>query len=65
MTGIDSFVGFSSLMNPEVATIFSAIIAVSSVGLNLYGNLLREKSRVDLQREVRPCARQPDSCLQL
>lgn len=51
-SGLDSFTGFSSLMKPELATVFSAMIAVSSVGLNLYGGLLQEKSRVALQREV-------------
>lgn len=41
-------------MRPELAAIFSAIIAVGSVGLNLYGGLLTESKRVDLQRQVGP-----------
>ena len=42
----------SNLMRPETATIVTASIAVLSVGLNLYGTLLTEKSRSKMQREV-------------
>ncbi len=52
-SALEGFTGFSSLMRPELAAIFSAVIAVGSVGLNLYGGLLTESRRVDLQREVR------------
>ena len=41
------------LMKPEMATFFSACIAVSSVGLNLYGTLFTEKRKSEIQREVR------------
>lgn len=44
---------FSNLMNPEVATIFSAVIAVSSVLVNLYGGVITERKRAELQKEVR------------
>ncbi len=52
VTALEGFTGFSSLMRPELAAIFSAVIAVGSVGLNLYGGLLTESKRVDLQRQV-------------
>lgn len=53
VSALEGFTGFSSLMRPELAAIFSAVIAVGSVGLNLYGGLLTESKRVDLQRQVR------------
>ncbi|KAG2483311.1 hypothetical protein HYH03_017816 [Edaphochlamys debaryana] len=39
-------------MAPEFATVFSAIIAVTSVSINLYGGLITEKRRAELAREV-------------
>lgn len=52
-TGLDGFIGLSSLLKPEVAAMFSAALAAGSVGLNYYGNLLTESKRVELQKEVR------------
>jgi hypothetical protein len=57
---MEGFTGFATLMKPELAAVFSAFIAVGAAGLNLYGGLLTEGRRVDLQREVscgagRPC----------
>jgi hypothetical protein len=52
-TGLESFLGLSALLKPEVAAVFSAILAVGSVGLNYYGNLMTESKRVELQKEVR------------
>ncbi|GFR49501.1 hypothetical protein Agub_g11538, partial [Astrephomene gubernaculifera] len=49
---LEGFSGVSNLMSPEAATIFSAIIAISSVALNLYGGLITEKRRAELAREV-------------
>jgi hypothetical protein len=54
VSALESFTGFSGLLRPELAAIFSAVIAVGSVGLNLYGGLLTESKRVDLQRQVGP-----------
>ena len=42
----------SNLMAPEFATVFSAIIAITSVSINLYGGLITEKRRAELAREV-------------
>ncbi|KAG2446795.1 hypothetical protein HYH02_008355 [Chlamydomonas schloesseri] len=39
-------------MAPEFATVFSAIIAITSVSINLYGGLITEKRRAELAREV-------------
>ncbi|KAF6261278.1 hypothetical protein COO60DRAFT_1502215 [Scenedesmus sp. NREL 46B-D3] len=50
-TGLESFVGLSALLKPEVAAVFSAVLAVGSVGLNYYGNLMTESKRVELQKE--------------
>lgn len=52
-TGLESFLGLSALLKPEVAAVFSAVLAVGSVGLNYYGNLMTESKRVELQKEVR------------
>jgi hypothetical protein len=49
---LDGFVGLSSLLRPEVAAMFSAMLAAGSVGLNYYGSLLTENKRVELQKEV-------------
>jgi hypothetical protein len=51
-TGLESFLGLSALLKPEVAAVFSAVLAVGSVGLNYYGNLMTESKRVELQKEV-------------
>jgi hypothetical protein len=32
-SALDGFIGFSSLLKPEIAAMFSAVLAVSSVGL--------------------------------
>jgi hypothetical protein len=42
-------------MPGEIATLFSAFIALTSVALNLYGGLLSERKRAELQREVWLC----------
>ncbi|GIL89125.1 hypothetical protein Vretifemale_17004 [Volvox reticuliferus] len=49
---LEGFSGVSNLMAPEFATVFSAVIAITSVSINLYGGLLTEKRRADLAREV-------------
>ncbi|GLC48587.1 hypothetical protein PLESTB_000114100 [Pleodorina starrii] len=49
---LEGFSGVSNLMAPEFATVFSAIIAIISVSINLYGGLLTEKRRAELAREV-------------
>ncbi|EFJ49130.1 hypothetical protein VOLCADRAFT_89961 [Volvox carteri f. nagariensis] len=49
---LEGFSGVSNLMAPEFATVFSAIIAITSVSINLYGGLLTEKRRAELAREV-------------
>jgi hypothetical protein len=36
----------------EVAALLSAFLALGSVSLSLYGNVLSERKRADLQREV-------------
>ena len=41
------------LMKPEMATFFSATIAVLSVGLSMFGTLRIERSKAAMQREVR------------
>uniref|UniRef100_A0A383VER7 Uncharacterized protein n=1 Tax=Tetradesmus obliquus TaxID=3088 RepID=A0A383VER7_TETOB len=51
-TGLESFLGLSALLKPEVAAVFSAVLAVGSVGLNYYGNLMTESKRVELQKEL-------------
>ncbi len=40
-------------MPGDSAVVFSAMIALGSVTLNLYGTLLSERKRADLQKEVR------------
>lgn len=45
--------GVTNLMPGEIATAFSAIIALGSVSLNLWGGVLSERKRADLQKEVR------------
>ncbi|KAJ9511175.1 hypothetical protein QJQ45_013203 [Haematococcus lacustris] len=53
MLGIgEHFQGVSSLMPGEVATLFSAVIALGSVCLNLYGGLISERKRAELQKEL-------------
>lgn len=39
-------------VRPEIATFFSATIAVLSVGLNLFGTMRVERSKAAMQREV-------------
>eukprot|EP00879_Flechtneria_rotunda_P021601 GHRR01022768.1.p1 GENE.GHRR01022768.1~~GHRR01022768.1.p1 ORF type:complete len:298 (+),score=65.33 GHRR01022768.1:228-1121(+) len=51
-SGLDGFLGLSALLKPEVAAMFSAVLAIGSVGLNYYGNLLTESKRVELQKEL-------------
>lgn len=51
-------------MPGEMAAVFSAIVALGSVSLNLYGSILSERKRAELQKEVRhmsethPCTAQ-------
>lgn len=51
-SGLEGFLGLSAFLKPEFAAIFSAILAIGSVGLNYYGSLLTESKRVELQKEV-------------
>lgn len=39
-------------MPGEIAAAFSAIVALGSVSLNLWGGILSERKRADLQKEV-------------
>ena len=59
---LEQFIGMSSLMKPEIATIFSATVAVISVSLNLYGGLLQERSKSELQKEVGALLSRRHSC---
>ncbi|EFJ44999.1 hypothetical protein VOLCADRAFT_94688 [Volvox carteri f. nagariensis] len=43
---------FTNLMSPGVASVVTAVIAVSSVSINLYGGLLTERKRADLAKQV-------------
>ena len=49
---LDAFTGFGSFLRPESAAVFSAMIAVGSVVLNLWGGLLTERKRAEIQQEV-------------
>ena len=41
------------ILRPEIAALISSIIAVGSVGLNMYGRILAESKRAELQKDVR------------
>ncbi|KAF8071343.1 hypothetical protein HT031_001427 [Scenedesmus sp. PABB004] len=51
-SGLEGFLGLSAFLKPEVAAVFSAVLAIGSVGLNNYGNVLTESKRVELQKEL-------------
>lgn len=40
------------MLTPERATVFTALIAASSVATNLWGGLLTERKKADLAKEV-------------
>jgi hypothetical protein len=58
-SSLEGFQSLSNLLRPEIAAVFSAAMAVGSVGLNYYGTLLTERKRADLQKEVRAAGRRP------
>lgn len=49
---LDAFTSVTNFLKPEYAAVFSSLIAAGSVGFNVYGGLLQEKKRVELQREL-------------
>ncbi|GLI60565.1 hypothetical protein VaNZ11_002724 [Volvox africanus] len=48
----DEMEAFTNLLSPGVASVLTAVIAVSSVSINLYGGLLTERKRADLAKQV-------------
>eukprot|EP00198_Chlamydomonas_reinhardtii_P000359 XP_001689694.1 predicted protein [Chlamydomonas reinhardtii] len=48
----DEMESFTNLMSPGAASVVTAVIAATSVSLNLYGNLLTERKRADLAKQV-------------
>lgn len=49
---LEAFGGLGNFLRPEIAAMFSAVLAVGSVGLNYAGSVATESKRVELQKEV-------------
>ncbi|PNH02325.1 hypothetical protein TSOC_011706 [Tetrabaena socialis] len=47
----DEMEAFTNLMTPGAASVVTAMIAATSVSLNLYGGLLTERKRADLAKQ--------------
>jgi hypothetical protein len=51
-SGFDGFLTLGSLLKPEAAALVSAVVALSSVGLNYFSSLATEQRRAALQAQL-------------